>query len=68
MGFSPYSNDIRQFKIPPIALSEQTAKYNVRLYFCLYGRICHVDIAYHHIVIVHHHIDTVLLYVYHWIV
>ena len=37
MGFSPYSTEIRQFKIPPIALFEQTAKYNVRQYFCLYG-------------------------------
>ena len=39
MGFSPYSNNIHQFKILPTAFSEQTAKYNVRLYFCLYGSI-----------------------------
>ena len=37
MGFSTYSNDIRQYKIPPTAFSEQTVKYNVRLYFCLYN-------------------------------
>ena len=37
MRFSPYSTEIRQFKIPPTALFEQTAKYNVRQYFCLYG-------------------------------
>ena len=37
MSFSPYSTEIRQFKIPPAALFEQTAKYNVRQYFCLYG-------------------------------
>ena len=29
MGFSPYSNEIRQFKIPPIALFEQIAKYSI---------------------------------------
>ena len=29
----------RQFKIPPTESFEQTAKYNVRLYFCLYGMI-----------------------------
>ena len=37
MGFSPYSTEIRQFKIPPTSLFEQTAKYNVRQYFCLFG-------------------------------
>ena len=37
MGFSPYSNEIHQTKIAPTVLSEQTTKYNVRLYFCLYG-------------------------------
>ena len=37
MGFSPYSTEICQFKIPPTALFEQTAKYNIRQYFCLYG-------------------------------
>ena len=31
------SNEIRQFKIPPTVFSEQTTKYNVYLYFCLYG-------------------------------
>ena len=39
MGFSPYSTEIRQFKIPPTALFEQTAKYNVRQYFCLYSNM-----------------------------
>ena len=68
MGFSTYGNEICQFKIPPTVFSKQTTKYNVHLYFCLYGRICHMDITYRHIVIVHHHIDTVLLHVYHWIV
>ena len=29
MGFSPHRTDIRQFKIPPTAFSEQTAKYNI---------------------------------------
>ena len=38
MGVSKYSNDNHQFKILPTAFSEQTAKYNVCLYFCLYGR------------------------------
>ena len=37
MGFSPCSTEICQFKIPPTALFEQTAKYNVRQYFCLNG-------------------------------
>ena len=37
IGYSPYSTEIRQYKIPPTALFEQTAKYNVRQYFCLYG-------------------------------
>ena len=37
MGFSPYSNEIHQFKIPLTTFSEQTAKYNVHLYFCLYS-------------------------------
>ena len=37
MGFSPYSTEIRQFKIPSMVLFEQTAKYDVRQYFCLYG-------------------------------
>ena len=37
MDFSPYSNDICQFKIPQTTFSEQTVKYNIRLYFCLYG-------------------------------
>ena len=37
MGFSPHRTEIRQFKIPPTAFSEQTAKYNVHQYFCLYG-------------------------------
>ena len=37
MGFSPYSIEIRQFKILPTALFEQTAKYNFRQYFCLYS-------------------------------
>ena len=36
MGFSPYSTEIRQFEIPPSVLLEQTAKYNVCQYFCLY--------------------------------
>ena len=36
IGFSPYSTEICQFKIPPTVSSEQTAKHNVRLYFCLY--------------------------------
>ena len=40
MGFSPYSTEIRQFKIPPTALFERTTKYNVRQYFCLYGIVC----------------------------
>ena len=39
MGFSPYSTEIHQFKILPTALFEQTAKYNVRQYLCLYGII-----------------------------
>ena len=39
MSFSPHCNEIRQFKILSTAFSEQTAKYNVRLYFCLYGII-----------------------------
>ena len=37
MGFSPYNTEIHQFKISPTALFEQTAKYNVRQYFSLYG-------------------------------
>ena len=37
MGFSPYGNETRQFNIPPTAFSEWTVKYNVCLYFCLYG-------------------------------
>ena len=37
MGFSPYSNEIRQFKIQPTVFSDQTTQPNVRLYFCLYG-------------------------------
>ena len=36
MGFSPYFTEIRQFKNLPTASSEQTAKYNVHLHFCLY--------------------------------
>ena len=40
MGFSPYSNEIHQFKIPPAVFSEQNAKYNVHLYFCLYNIPC----------------------------
>ena len=40
MGFSPQRTEIRQFKIPSTAFSEQTAKYNVRQYFCLYGIYC----------------------------
>ena len=39
MGFSPYSIEICQFKISPTALFEQTAKYNVRQYLCLYGML-----------------------------
>ena len=65
MGFAPYSNEICQFNILPTAFSKQATKYNVCLYLCLYGRICHVDITYHHIVIVHHHKDA---HMYHWIV
>ena len=37
MGFSSHRTEICQFKITPTAFSEQTAKYNVRQYFCLYG-------------------------------
>ena len=37
MGLSPYSNNIRQFEFLPIAFSEQSTKYNVCLYFCLYS-------------------------------
>ena len=37
MGFSPHRTEIRQFKILPTTFSEQTAKYNVHQYFCLYG-------------------------------
>ena len=37
MGFSPHRTEIRQFKIPPTVFSEQTAKFNVHQYFCLYG-------------------------------
>ena len=37
IGFSPYITEIHQFKIPPTALFEQTAKYNVHQYFCLYS-------------------------------
>ena len=29
MGFSPYSNEICQFNIPPTVFSEQTAKYTM---------------------------------------
>ena len=42
MGYSPYSNDVCQFKIPQAAFSEQTVKYNVCLYFCLYGIVTYV--------------------------
>ena len=37
MGYSLYSNESHQFKIPQTAFSEQTAKYNVCLYFCIYS-------------------------------
>ena len=37
IGFSPYSNEICQYEIPLTAFSEQTAKYNASLYFCLHG-------------------------------
>ena len=37
MGFFLYSNQNCQFKIPPTAFSEQTAKYNFCKHFCLYG-------------------------------
>ena len=37
MGFCPHRIEICQFKILPTAFSEQTAKYNFRQYFCLYG-------------------------------
>ena len=37
MGSSPHRTEIHQFKIPPTAFSEQTTKYNVHQYFCLYG-------------------------------
>ena len=40
MGFSPQRTEIRQFKIPSTAFSEQITKYNVRQYFCLYGILC----------------------------
>ena len=40
MGFSPHRTEICQFKILPTAFSEQTAKYSVRQYFCLYGILC----------------------------
>ena len=39
MDFSPHRIEIRQFKIPPTAFSEQTTKYNVCHYFCLYSII-----------------------------
>ena len=39
MGFSPHRTEIRQYKIQPRVFSEQTAKYNVHQYFCLYGTI-----------------------------
>ena len=42
MSFSPHRTEIRQFKILPTAFSEQTAKCNVRQYFCLYGK-CDTD-------------------------
>ena len=37
IGFSPYITEIHQFKILPTALFEQTAKYNVHQYVCLYS-------------------------------
>ena len=46
MGFSPYSTEIRQFKILPTVLFEQTAKYNVHQYFCLYGIYIHTYYTY----------------------
>ena len=45
MGFSPYSNKIHKFNIPSTAFSEQTTKYNVRLYFCLYSITIYVYIT-----------------------
>ena len=46
MGYSPYSNEICQFKIPSPAFSEQTAKYNVCLCFRLYSTyvLCVINI------------------------
>ena len=46
MGFSPHRTEILQFNIPPTAFSEQTAKYNVRQYFCLYG-MCNYLFSYY---------------------
>ena len=54
MGFSSHRTEICQFKIPPTAFSEQTAKYNVRQYFCLYGiRIVTAN-----------HLDNICMHVY----
>ena len=51
MGFSPYGNEICQIKISPTAFSERTAKYNVHLYFCLYGTYISQEKSYSYTVI-----------------
>ena len=55
MGFSPHRTEIHEFKIPPTAFSEQTAKYNVRQYICLYGiylYIVQLDTLLHYLLMV----------------
>ena len=47
MSFSPHRTEIHQFKIPPTAFSEQTAKYNVSQYFCLYSISWYKDTTLH---------------------